>query len=119
MSVRDFKKAAECFFDTMATFTSTELMDYRSFVKYAVFCCLVTQDRGDIKKQVNMLGTTFGQKRSFFVLLSYFQNYFCFQIINGTDILEVLHDFPELKVYVHSVYYCQYEEFFKSLSELS
>ena len=31
---------------------STELMDYRSFVKYAVFCCLVAQDRGDIKKQV-------------------------------------------------------------------
>ena len=52
MSVRDFKKAAVCFFDTMATFTSTELMEYRSFVKYAVFCCLVAQDRGDIKKQV-------------------------------------------------------------------
>ena len=52
MSVRDFKKAATCFFDTMATFTSTELMDYRSFVKYAVFCCLVAQDRGEIKKQV-------------------------------------------------------------------
>jgi hypothetical protein len=58
MSVRDFKKAATCFFDTMATFTSTELMEYRSFVKYAIFCCLVAQDRGDIKKQV-------GEKRLF------------------------------------------------------
>ena len=42
---------------------------------------------------------------------------FFFQIINGTDILEVLHDFPELKQYVHSLYYCQYDEFFKSLSK--
>ena len=40
------------------------------------------------------------------------------QIINGTDILEVLHDFPELKLYVHSLYYCEYDNFFKSLSEL-
>ena len=52
MSVRDFKKAAVCFFDTMATFTSKELMEYQTFVKYAVFCCLVAQERGDIKKQV-------------------------------------------------------------------
>lgn len=33
MAVRDFKTAASCFFETMATFTSTELMDYRTFVK--------------------------------------------------------------------------------------
>ena len=52
MSVRNFKKAAVCFFDTMATFTSTELVDYRTFCKYAIISCLLAQDRKDIKKQV-------------------------------------------------------------------
>ncbi len=53
MSVRDFKLAADCFFDTMATFTSTELMDYRTFCKYSVFCCMVAMGRGEVKKHVS------------------------------------------------------------------
>ena len=52
MSIRDFKTAAVNFFDTMATFTSTELMDYRTFVKYAVLCCMVSMERCDIKSKV-------------------------------------------------------------------
>lgn len=87
ISVRDFKKAATCFFETMATFTSTELMDYRTFVKYAIFSCLLALERSDVKSK----------------------------IINGTDLLEVLHDFPELKRHVHSLYYCHYDQFFQSL----
>eukprot|EP00731_Ephydatia_muelleri_P003686 Em0001g3686a len=87
MSIRDFKMAATYFFETMATFTSTELMEYRAFVKYAVFCCMVAMDRSDLKEKV----------------------------INGTDIREVLHSFPELKDYVESLYYCRYDEFFRSL----
>lgn len=52
MSIRDFKKAAVCFFDTMATFTSTELMEYRTFCKYAIISCLLAQERKDIKELV-------------------------------------------------------------------
>lgn len=52
MAIRDFKTAASCFFETMATFTSTELMDYRTFVKYAVFSCMVAMDRSDMKSKV-------------------------------------------------------------------
>lgn len=59
MSIRDFKKSAECFFDTMATFTSTELMDYRTFCKYAIISCLLAQDRVDVKKQVTSLASSF------------------------------------------------------------
>lgn len=55
LSIRDFKKAAVCFFDTMATFTSTELMDYQTFSKYSIISCLLAQDRKDIKKQVCMV----------------------------------------------------------------
>lgn len=55
MSIRDFKKAAVCFFDTMATFTSTELMEYRTFCKYAIISCMLAQDRKDIKDQVRIM----------------------------------------------------------------
>ena len=39
------------------------------------------------------------------------------QIINGTDILEVMHDYTELTQFVHSLHYCRYDEFFRSLSK--
>ena len=59
MSIRDFGTAATCFFDTMATFTSTELMDYQTFVKYACFCCLVALDRSDVKSKVRLFLISF------------------------------------------------------------
>ena len=59
MSIRDFGRAATCFFDTMATFTSTELMDYQTFVKYACFCCLVALDRSDVKSKVRLFLISF------------------------------------------------------------
>ena len=62
MSVRDFKKAAVCFFDTMATFTSTELMDYRTFCKYATISCMLAQDRKEIKEQVRAVTIHWGRK---------------------------------------------------------
>ena len=53
MSVRDFGKSATCvLWMFMATFTSTELMDYRTFVKYACFCCVVAMDRSVVKTKV-------------------------------------------------------------------
>ena len=52
MSIRDFKLAATYFFETMATFTSTELMEYKTFVKYAMFCCMVAMERSDLKEKV-------------------------------------------------------------------
>ena len=52
MSIRDFRGAAELFFETMATFTSTELMDYRTFVKYAVFSCMEAMERSYVKTKV-------------------------------------------------------------------
>lgn len=54
MQIRDFKTAAVNFFESMATFTSTELMDYRTFVKYAIFSCMVALPRSDLKKKVRL-----------------------------------------------------------------
>jgi 26S proteasome regulatory subunit N7 len=52
MSIRDFKGAAGLFLDTLNTFTSTELMDYNDFVKYAVLTSLISIQRVEIKKRV-------------------------------------------------------------------
>lgn len=52
MSVRDFKTAAKLFLDTVATFTSYELMDYPTFVTYTVLCSMIALDRTDLRKKV-------------------------------------------------------------------
>jgi len=55
MAVRDFKTAANLFLDTVATFTSYELMDYKTFVTYTVFCGMIALDRQDIREKVACL----------------------------------------------------------------
>ncbi|CAB4055991.1 PSMD6 [Lepeophtheirus salmonis] len=67
MGVRDFKKAAGLFLETISTFTSYELMDYVQFVHYTVYSSVIALDRGDLHNKV----------------------------IKGSEILEVLHDWPE------------------------
>lgn len=109
MQIRDFKTAAVNFFDAISTFTSTELMDYRTFVKYAAICCMVALPRSDLKSKVSVClsvchagGLCTGP---------------CPQVIQGASVLEVLHGYPELSQFVHSLYHCQYDRFFRSLSE--
>lgn len=52
MAVRDFKSAASLFLDTVATFTSYELMDYESFVTYTVLCSMIALDRPELREKV-------------------------------------------------------------------
>jgi 26S proteasome regulatory subunit N7 len=40
---------------------------------------------------------------------------FSFQIIKGSEILEVLHTNQDVKNYLFSLYNCQYADFFKNL----
>merc|ERR1712107_132442 len=90
MSVRDFKKSANLFLDAISTFTSYELMDYVSFVQYTVHISILALDRSDLHKQV----------------------------IQGSEILEVLHQIPEVNQYLFSLYNCQYAEFFQCLGKV-
>jgi 26S proteasome regulatory subunit N7 len=87
MSVRDFKTAATLFLDTVATFTSYELMDYKQFVVYTVYCSMIALQRPDLREKV----------------------------IHGSEILEVLHGLTETKQYLFSLYECRYSEFFRQL----
>jgi 26S proteasome regulatory subunit N7 len=87
---RDFKLATEKFLDSIATFTCYELMSYTKFVNYTVLTAMITLKRADI-------GT---------------------KVVQGSEILENLHQLPETSKYLHSLYECQYLDFFKSLAQI-
>ncbi len=52
LMMRDFKTAAKQFLETVATFTSYELMDYKTFVIYTIFCTVLALSRPDIRDKV-------------------------------------------------------------------
>lgn len=88
LAIRDFKDAANYFLDTVSTFTSYELMEYRTFVTYTVFVSMIALPRTDLRSKV----------------------------VKGSEILEVLHNTPRIKEYLFSLYNCKYGDFFRSLA---
>lgn len=52
LMMRDFKTAAKQFLDTVATFTSYELMDYNTFVIYTIFCTMLALPRPELRSKV-------------------------------------------------------------------
>jgi len=90
MSIRDFANGAKLFLDAVSTFTSYELMDYVKFVEYTVFISVLALDRSELHKNV----------------------------IKGSEILEVLHQLPDAKKYLFSLYNCQYADFFQELGKV-
>jgi len=90
MSVRDFKQAADLFLDTISTFTCYELCDYKTFIGYTVISAMLALPRVELRSKV----------------------------IKGSGILEVLHDLPDIQVYLFSLYNCQYSKFFEKLAWL-
>ncbi|RUS89116.1 hypothetical protein EGW08_003124 [Elysia chlorotica] len=90
MSIRDFKTAAGLFLDTIATFTSYELMDYQKFVTYTVLCCMIALERPKLREKV----------------------------VKGSEILEVLHGLPDVRKFLFSLYNCHYSDFFIALASV-
>ncbi|XP_023664497.1 26S proteasome non-ATPase regulatory subunit 6-like [Paramormyrops kingsleyae] len=88
LAIRDFKEAAELFLDTVSTFTSYELMDYKTFVTFTVYVSMIALKRPDLREKV----------------------------IKGAEILEVLHSLPCVRQYLFSLYECRYSVFFQSLA---
>ena len=52
MSIRSFSEASRLFLETLATFTCTELYDYKRFVLYTTICAAITLNRPDFKQKV-------------------------------------------------------------------
>ena len=90
MMIRDLKTAAELFLSSVATFTCTELMDYKTFVFYTVVTSMVSVERKIIRKEV----------------------------VHSPDILAVIREIPHLKVFLESFYNCEYKVFFSEFVEI-
>jgi 26S proteasome regulatory subunit N7 len=52
IAIRDFKAAATYFLDTVSTFTSYELMDYTTFVRYTVYISMIALPRNELRDKV-------------------------------------------------------------------
>ncbi|KAL5111034.1 26S proteasome non-ATPase regulatory subunit 6 [Taenia crassiceps] len=88
LSIRDFNASAKHFLDAVATFTSYELMDYKSFIIYTVLTSMIALKRQDLRAKVIM----------------------------GSEIQEVLHSLPAVREYLMSLFECRYADFFLYLA---
>jgi len=90
IAVRDFGEAAKLFLETVSTFTSYELMSYEQFVKYTVYSSVIALERGKLHDKV----------------------------VKGSEILEVMHDCPDVQQYLNAFYNCHYSDFFSCLAQV-
>ena len=88
MMVRDFAGAAANFLSSIATFTSYEVMDYKTFIQRTVFLGLHELDRADLKKKV----------------------------LDSPDVRQVIREMPDNKTFLESLYQCDYGAFSRALS---
>ena len=86
-SIRDFAKATSLFLDTVSTFTSYEIMEYKKFVETAVLLGMFSLPRVELHKKV----------------------------VLGPEIQEMLHESPTTRGFMQSFYKCDYATFFKHL----
>ncbi|KAI9916994.1 hypothetical protein PsorP6_017993 [Peronosclerospora sorghi] len=87
---RDFKKAATRFQESIATFTATELMPYRTLVFYSVVTCVLSLPRVELKEK----------------------------IVDSPEILAVMDEIPFLRDFLNGIYECKYQTFFTALVQL-
>ena len=57
MVIRDFKGAAGYFLDTISTFTSYELMEYSTFVRYTVYVGMIALPRNELRDKVHKIAS--------------------------------------------------------------
>uniref|UniRef100_A0A6B2L6T1 PCI domain-containing protein n=1 Tax=Arcella intermedia TaxID=1963864 RepID=A0A6B2L6T1_9EUKA len=91
MSIRQFKKSAELFLDTLATFSSEELFSYQQNVFYTVLTSIVSLDRVPLKEKV----------------------------VDSPDVNTVIKSIPHLNDFLRSFYNSEYSLFFSSLAKIT
>eukprot|EP00761_Pharyngomonas_kirbyi_P012054 gb/GECH01012081.1/.p1 GENE.gb/GECH01012081.1/~~gb/GECH01012081.1/.p1 ORF type:complete len:383 (+),score=82.99 gb/GECH01012081.1/:1-1149(+) len=90
MNVRDFSRAASLFLDSIATFSSYEVMSYREFIRYTILTSILTLERPSLKKKV----------------------------IDASEVLTVIGKYPQLRTFLNALYDCQYRDFFVALTHI-
>ncbi|CAI5989418.1 unnamed protein product [Closterium sp. NIES-64] len=91
LASRDFSRAADLFLGAIATFTTYELLPYRSLVFYTVILSVVALDRVALKQKV----------------------------IDAPEILTVIDQIPHLGPFVDNLHACDYKAFFRAFSGLT
>lgn len=90
MVTRQFSEASKLLLDAIATFTTTELFDYTTFVLHACALSLIYVDRASLQKD----------------------------ILKSPEILSVVDEIPGLRQLLTSLYKCNYRDFFSALNTL-
>lgn len=84
---RNFKQAAAYLLRVVPSFTATEVVDYEKYIGYTVLANIFHQDRVSLKKEV----------------------------VDCPEVLAEIDKMPEVKLMLHSLYECAYNDFFKAL----
>lgn len=90
MMCRRFGKAAELLLDSLATFTSTELLPYETFVLYTVLTAVFTLPRVQLKEKV----------------------------VDAPEILAVAAKIPNAHALLNAYYECRYRDFMVAFADL-
>jgi 26S proteasome regulatory subunit N7 len=87
---REIKGASVLYLDSLATFSATELMDYKKFVFYTVITALVSVDRPTLRDKV----------------------------VKAPEILQVLLEEPTLHNFMNSLVECDYKAYTRLLPDV-
>jgi 26S proteasome regulatory subunit N7 len=90
MHTRRFAEASKLLLDAVATFTTTELFSYSTFVLHACTLALISVDRAALR-----------------------------ELLKSPEILSVIDDVPDLRALLTSLYKCNYRAFFAALSAIT
>lgn len=90
LSARDFKEASNLLLESIATFTCTELFDYKTLVWFAVVSSMISVDRVTLKEK----------------------------LVSSPDVLSVIQEVPNVQSMLNSFYSCDYATFLRALVEV-
>ena len=89
LCIRDFKAGGTLLFDTISTFTASELVSYEDFIALSIIAGVLTLPRKDFKTK----------------------------IIDSPEVIAVLPSLPHLKEFTTTLYNTEYAKFFRALAE--
>jgi len=91
MSNRNFEDSARLFLESLASFSSEELFDYKTNVSYTVICSIISLDRVSLRTKV----------------------------VDSPEVLTVLESLPTLDKLLNCFYDSEYKGFFLALADIT
>ncbi|GJP77753.1 hypothetical protein CLOP_g8106 [Closterium sp. NIES-67] len=118
LASRNFARAADLFLDSIATFTTYELLPYRTLVFYTVVMSVVALDRVALKQKLLPYRTlVFYTVVMSVVALD--RVALKQKVIDTPEILTVIDQIPHLAPFLNNLHACNYKDFFHAFSGLT